>query len=271
MNAALFLRRPLVVTGPLGSGKSSLAYRISRELGLGRVLHWRITSNSTLREGLYEYDAIGRLHESSVLRTSVLRTEDQNLGEFFELGPLGTALVPREVPRVLLIDDFEKADLDLCDGLTGIIADGEFRIPELARLRSRTPDAVVHTDDPDGTAVVHQGRVRCRAFPVVVITCTGERILPADLLRHCVSLELPAPDAEHLAEVLAAQFATGDGAERLTMIRDFLARSLSGATLTPDHLLDSEYLRTAPSGPDKAAWGRVLHALWQRLDGAGPG
>ncbi|XHM67861.1 hypothetical protein ACE6JH_15075 [Streptomyces nigra] len=53
VNAALCLRRPLLVSGEPGTGKASLAHRIGRELALGRVLHWRITSLSTLREGLF--------------------------------------------------------------------------------------------------------------------------------------------------------------------------------------------------------------------------
>ena len=60
VNAALYLRRPLLVTGKPGTGKSSLAFRIARELGLGRVLRWPITSHVTLSSGLYGYDAIGR-------------------------------------------------------------------------------------------------------------------------------------------------------------------------------------------------------------------
>ncbi|MFE3937266.1 AAA family ATPase, partial [Streptomyces goshikiensis] len=60
VNAALLLRRPLLVTGPPGVGKSTLAYLIARELGLGRVLQWSVVSRTTLREGLYAYDSIGR-------------------------------------------------------------------------------------------------------------------------------------------------------------------------------------------------------------------
>src|SRR5690348_12616189 len=59
VNTALLLRRPLLVTGAPGTGKSSLAFAIAHELKLGSVLYWPINSRSTLREGLYDYDAIG--------------------------------------------------------------------------------------------------------------------------------------------------------------------------------------------------------------------
>lgn len=53
VNAALYLRRPLLITGSPGVGKSSLAYAVAHELDLGSVLHWPITSKSTLQDGLY--------------------------------------------------------------------------------------------------------------------------------------------------------------------------------------------------------------------------
>ena len=63
VNAALYLRRPLLVTGPPGTGKSSLAYAVAWELRLGDVLRWSINSRSTLGEGLYQYDALARLRD----------------------------------------------------------------------------------------------------------------------------------------------------------------------------------------------------------------
>ena len=63
VNAALYLRRPLLVTGKPGTGKTSLAYAVAYELRLGAVLPWSITARSTLQEGLYRYDAIARLQD----------------------------------------------------------------------------------------------------------------------------------------------------------------------------------------------------------------
>src|SRR5216110_1414336 len=69
VNAALYLRRPLLITGRPGTGKSSLAYAVAHELQLGSVLRWPITTRSTLADGLYRYDAIGRLQDASYKRS----------------------------------------------------------------------------------------------------------------------------------------------------------------------------------------------------------
>jgi hypothetical protein len=75
VNAALYLRRPLLVTGKPGIGKSSLADAVAYELGLGEVLIWPITTHSTLQQGLYSYDAIGRLQEVALRKA---REEEEN-------------------------------------------------------------------------------------------------------------------------------------------------------------------------------------------------
>jgi MoxR-like ATPase len=66
VNSALYLRRPLLITGKPGSGKTTLAYAIAHELKLGPVLTWSITARSNLQQGLYQYDAIARLQDAQL-------------------------------------------------------------------------------------------------------------------------------------------------------------------------------------------------------------
>lgn len=246
VNAALYLRRPLLVTGGPGTGKSSLAYSVAAELGLGEVLRWPIGSKTTLRAGLYQYDAIGRLQEASLREIEARAGRDPagpaDIGCYIRLGPLGTALVPASRPRVLLVDEFDKSDIDLPNDLLDVFEEGEYDIPELARLPSEYGPVTVMTADESGHAVIERGRVRCDAFPLVIITSNGEREFPPAFLRRCLRLKLDPASPDKLARIVEAHLGTGvrDGYQEV--IAEFLNRRNRGELAT-DQLLNAIFLR----------------------------
>jgi MoxR-like ATPase len=284
VNAALYLRRPLLVTGRPGTGKSSLAFRISQELRLGRVLVWPITSRTTLKSGQYDYDAIGRAlaagTRQAVARggreakeTTVADPVDHEppIGEFIRLGPLGTAFLPSRLPRVLLIDELDKSEADLPNDLLSVFEDGEFVIPELARIRNRSPEVPVFTSDPEATATIVGGRVRCHAFPIIVITSNGERDFPAAFLRRCLRLETRPPSADQLAAIVDAHLADSGGEHRLRLVQEFVDRSADSGGLPADKLLDAVYLATSGAYHENdVSWPRLVNALWRQLTSVMP-
>ncbi|MET0133202.1 MAG: MoxR family ATPase [Kibdelosporangium sp.] len=262
VNAALYLRRPLLVTGRPGTGKSTLAYKIARELQLGPVLRWPINSRSKLIDGLWEYDAIGRVQAASGADGEL------DIGHFVHLGPLGTALLPHELPRVLLIDELDKSDIDLPNDLLNVFEDGEFEVRPLVRVASRQPDVRVFTDDRDTSVTVRHGRVRCRAFPVVVVTSNGEREFPPAFLRRCLRLEMTEPTVGQLAEMVASHFAGAGVPGTDDLIRSFVTRSRQEGGLAADQLLNSVYMATSGAYDQDPNWARLCDALWRKLGAA---
>ncbi|MBQ1090200.1 MoxR family ATPase [Streptomyces sp. B93] len=262
VNAALHLRRPLLVTGPAGTGKSSLARAVAHELGLGELLRWPINSRSTVREALYQYDAIGRLRETTLSRD---RGEGEPaIGTFIRLGALGTALAHTGRPRALLIDEMDKGDVDLPNDLLTVFEDGVFEISELTRLSEDITDVEVQTADPGGSVTVHRGCVQCEEFPVVVITSNGERDFPPAFLRRCIRLHLPVPDEERLRAIVAAHLGEEALREADDLLEAFLRRRAPGELAT-DQLLNAVFLRTG--GVDLDADG-LLDAVLHQLTGA---
>ncbi|MER6999041.1 MoxR family ATPase [Streptomyces sp. NPDC000410] len=259
VNAALYLRRPLLVTGPPGSGKSSLAYAVARELKLGPVLRWNITSRAVLSDGLYQYDPLSRLYAAGHT------PENSGIEDHLRLGPLGTALLPYERPRVLLIDEIDKSDLDLPNDLLNVLEEGRYEIPELVRAAGTRPTAEVLVADSDRRVDVVRGRVRCRAFPFVVLTSNGEREFPPAFLRRCVTLELKQPVAEHLEDIVRAHLGELDERAR-ELVRTFLERGSAGELAT-DQLLNAIYL-TRASGLDGASRDELAENLMRYLSRA---
>ncbi|MEW2544846.1 MoxR family ATPase [Streptomyces sp. NPDC047002] len=265
INAALYLRRPLLVTGSPGAGKSTLAHSVAAELGLGRVLRWPIVSRTRLVDGLYHYDAIARLQDVQLAAHRGDSGEDPTagIGSYIRLGPLGTALLPSERPRVLLIDELDKSDIDLPNDLLNVLEEGEFAIPELERIADRLPDGEAQVLTHDGTKVtVKGGRVQCRAFPFTVLTSNGERDFPAPLLRRCIHLELGRPDHQRLSTFVTAHLGEDAARAGSDLISQFFERSQRQQIAT-DQLLNAVYL-TGIAAPQSRE--RLADLLIQRLD-----
>ena len=263
VNAALHLRRPLLLTGRPGSGKSSLIEAVARELMLGRVLRWHVTSGSTLNDALYRYDAIGRLHAQGLRGGAAPEIEG-----YLRLGPLGTALLPSRRPRALLIDEIDKSDIDLPNDLLNVFERGEYTIPELARLDR--DKVTIRVDDGDETIPITRGRVRCREFPFVVLTSNGERDFPAAFLRRCIRLQMPAPTIKLLTSIVTAHLGE-DVAERAeALIAEFASRAEQSPAYSTDQLMNALFLvGTGPAGDaltdDPQTRARVQELLLKRL------
>ncbi len=262
VNAALYLRRPLLLTGKPGTGKSTLAYSVARELKLGPVLKWPVTSRSTRQEGLYQYDALARLQDSS-------RGEGTDIGRYIRLGPLGTALLPSGVPRVLLIDELDKSDIDLPNDLLTIFEDGEYEITELSRRAREEADATVRVHDGSVEVAIKDGRVRCSAFPLVIITSNDERYFPPAFLRRCLRLRIDPPRPDRLEKIVRAHLDFADGGASETEIEDLIRRFVERrdrGDLATDQLLNAIYLNFNHVWPGNKD--RLVDTIFQYLNNA---
>lgn len=208
-----------------------------------------------LRQGLYRYDAIARLQDAQLKR-------ERQMGDYIRLGPVGTAFLPSQLPRVLLVDEIDKCDINLPNDLLNLFEEGCYEIPELVRRKDECESVDVQTADPDVFATIRGGRVFCREFPFIVMTSNGERDFPPAFLRRCLRLKMPDPSQNRTAleRIVEAHLKKGKDEKRWTRLQEEVANLVKGFTtqgaeetadIATDQLLNAVYLLTREVKPEK--------------------
>jgi len=175
VNAAVQLRRPLLVKGEPGTGKTVLAHEISTALG-SPLIEWHIKSTTKAIQGLYEYDAVARLRDGQLGDPRV-----HDIANYIKRGKLWDAFTSPQLP-VLLIDEIDKADIEFPNDLLQELDRMEFHVYE-------TGETVQAVDRP-----------------VVVITSNNEKELPDAFLRRCFFHYIRFPDRETMAAIVDVHF-----------------------------------------------------------------
>jgi len=201
INVALATGRPILLRGPSGSGKSSLARNVALRLKR-RYYEEVITSKSQHTDLQWRFDLLRRFRDAQTktMQSDADYTEPRALWWAFDqesAARRGTA--PPAVPKitasdpsvlpgdaaVVLIDEIDKADPDLPNNLLVTIGSLQFTVPDLNNVKVKADETKV---------------------PLVFITSNDERDLAPAFLRRCLVLVLDAPSLDRLIEIAAQHF-----------------------------------------------------------------
>jgi MoxR-like ATPase len=175
VNAAVTLRRPLLVKGEPGTGKTVLAHEISKALD-APLIEWNVKSTTKAQQGLYEYDAVARLRDGQLGDERV-----HDISNYIKKGKLWEAFTSEQLP-VLLIDEIDKADIEFPNDL----------LQELDRMSFDVYET-------------HE-RIEAKERPIVVITSNNEKELPDAFLRRCFFHYIKFPDRETMQDIIDVHY-----------------------------------------------------------------
>ncbi|PKB25438.1 MoxR-like ATPase [Novosphingobium kunmingense] len=175
VNAAVLLRRPLLVKGEPGTGKTVLAHEIAKATG-APLIEWNVKSTTKAQQGLYEYDAVARLRDGQLGDERV-----HDIANYIKRGKLWDAFTSPQLP-VLLIDEIDKADIEFPNDL----------LQELDRMSFD----VYETKE----------RIAAKERPIVVITSNNEKELPDAFLRRCFFHYIKFPDRDTMQAIIDVHF-----------------------------------------------------------------
>jgi len=244
INTAIAVGEPLLITGEPGTGKTQAAYYAAYKLGLGDVLHFQVKSTSSAADLLYEFDTVRYFHDASVSST-VTRT---SLGKIYSAADLPDKkeyvekrdlwlAFESETPRVLLIDEIDKAPRDFPNDLLFELDQMQFKVPETQQVIPPEPNKA--------------------NTPIVFITSNSERRLPEPFLRRCVYHHI------YFSEELLGLAVQNRRDEYEHLSDDFLKLAISKFLW-----LREQRLNKTPSTAEFLVWLRVL-AYHSKVDSLG--
>ena len=179
VNAAITLKRPLLIKGEPGTGKTMLAEEVAAALKMP-LLQWHVKSTTKAQQGLYEYDAVSRLRDSQL--SDIDGGERvKNIHNYIVKGVLWQAFTS-EQPVALLIDEIDKADIEFPNDLLREIDRMEFYCYETREL------------------------IKAKNRPLVFITSNNEKELPDAFLRRCFFHYIKFPEAETMQQIVDVHF-----------------------------------------------------------------